>query len=67
MSFDDLPAQPPINARADCYAATALALSRPVAEHARGVFDLPYGKDYWQKIDIYLPNDPSLKIGRAHV
>jgi arylformamidase len=60
MSFDDLSPQPPINARADAYAVTALALSRAVAEKSRGRFDVAYGSDYWQKVDIYLPREQGL-------
>ncbi len=55
MSFADLPPQSPINDRADVYAATALALSQAVAATQPCVLDVPYGNDYWQKVDIYLP------------
>lgn len=61
MSFDDLPPQPPINIRADAYAATALLLSRFAAATTRCVLDVPYGEDYWQRLDIYLPGDESLR------
>lgn len=60
MSFDDLPPQTPINARADIYGAAALALSRVAAQRSRGLFDVPYGSDYWQKIDVYLPEQTGL-------
>jgi acetyl esterase/lipase len=63
MSFDDLIPQPPINPRADVYAATALALSRAVAERSRGVFDIPYGPHRQQRLDLYLPLAP----GAHHV
>ncbi len=60
MSFDDLPPQPPIYPReAEEYAESALRLSRAVRERARGCFDVPYGPDYWQKLDVYLPHVPS--------
>lgn len=59
MSFDDLPPQSGINANADVYAQTCLTLSRAVAEKAHAVLDVPYGPDYWQKIDIYLPDAPA--------
>lgn len=55
MSFDDLPPQPPINRNADAYAAECLRLSRAAAETTRCLLDVPYGPDYWQKIDIFLP------------
>lgn len=58
MSFDDLPPQTPINPNADAYADTCLALSRAVAERSQAVLDVPYGEDYWQKIDIYWPDTP---------
>lgn len=58
MAFDSLPPQSPINPRADAYAAKALALSKAVAANSRCVLDVPYGDDFWQKIDIYLPDDP---------
>ena len=59
MSFDDLPPQTPINPNADAYAERCLVLSRAVAETARAILDVPYGPDYWQKIDIYRPDEPS--------
>ncbi|MBD0415562.1 alpha/beta hydrolase [Oryzicola mucosus] len=59
MSFDDLPPQTPINANADAYAETCLRLSRAVAENSRAVLDVTYGPDYWQKLDIYLPEEPT--------
>ena len=61
MAFHDLPPQPAMNPRADVYAATALALSRAVAEKQRCVLDIAYGADYWQKLDIYLPAESGLR------
>lgn len=55
MSFDDLPPQPPINPKADAYGLECLRLSRAAAATARCLLDVPYGADYWQKIDIFLP------------
>src|SRR5256885_293549 len=49
------PPQPPINARADVSAAVPLELSRATAATHPCVLDVPYGDDYWQKLDIYLP------------
>ena len=58
MSFDDRPARPPIYPReAEDYARDALILSRRAADRVRSCPDLPYGDDYWQKLDIYLPDD----------
>lgn len=57
MAFDDLPPQPPIfPAEAEAYARQALERSRLAAERTRRVADVAYGPDYWQKIDIYLPD-----------
>ena len=61
MSFDDLKPQPPINIRADAYAETALRLSRLAAMTTRTVMDVAYGPDPLQTLDIYLPDDPSLR------
>lgn len=57
MAFDDLPPQSPINPKADAYARQCLDLSAAVRERARGAFDVPFGDDYWQKLDIYRPDD----------
>jgi len=62
MSFEDLPPQdlssfsPPARA----YFVEALARSRPVYENAPNRSDIAYGDDYWQKLDIFLPQ------GTAH-
>ncbi|WP_158213261.1 alpha/beta hydrolase [Pigmentiphaga sp. NML080357] len=59
MAFDDLPAQPPIYPeQAEAYAEQALRLSREAALRTRCVLDIPYGDDYWQKIDVYQPDEP---------
>lgn len=55
MSFDDLPPQPPINTNADAYGEECLKRSRVVADTANALLDVPYGIDYWQKLDVYLP------------
>ena len=58
MSFDDLPDQPPIYPReAEDYAREALDRSRQAAARVRNHMDIRYGDDYWQKMDIYLPDD----------
>ncbi|WP_132979840.1 alpha/beta hydrolase [Pigmentiphaga sp. D-2] len=57
MAFHDLPAQSPIYPEeAEAYARQALALSREAAARTRCVPDLPYGGDYWQKVDVYQPH-----------
>jgi len=67
MAFDDLPPLPPIpgigTLRPDAgdYHAFALEESRAVATTKRTVLDLAYGPDYWQKVDLYLPDDPAAR------
>jgi arylformamidase len=58
MAFDDLPVQPPMGPPAEAYAADILARSKRVAESSRVELDLAYGPDYWQKLDLYLPENP---------
>jgi acetyl esterase/lipase len=40
---------------AEQYAAFCLARTAQVQAQGRQVLDIPYGTDYWQKIDLYLP------------
>jgi arylformamidase len=58
--FVDLPSQSPLDGAVDVYAATALSLSRLAASTTRCQLDIPYGKDPWQKLDIYLPAQQKL-------
>ncbi len=61
MSFQDLPPQTPLYpTEAERYAQDALRLSEAAQRHCRHVIDVPYGTDYWQKLDIYLPRDTAL-------
>ncbi|MCX7382421.1 MAG: alpha/beta hydrolase [Alphaproteobacteria bacterium] len=60
MSFDNLPVQPKMGPVAEAYAAEILERSRAVAHTTRVVLDVPYGADPWQRIDIYLPDQPNL-------
>jgi arylformamidase len=56
MSFDDLPPLPPqVNPDAQAYIDRVCALSRAAYKTARGEFDIPYGHDYWQKVDVFAP------------
>jgi arylformamidase len=56
MSFEDLPPQSPIYpAEAQDYADAALALSREAVGRVEAHMDLPYGADYWQKVDVFGP------------
>lgn len=57
MSFDDLPPLPPlINPGAEEYAVRCMAATREVQRRRRAVLDCQYGDDYWQKLDVYLPD-----------
>jgi len=58
MSFNDLPTQSSINERADAYGKTSLQRSAEVAARVRCILNVPYGDDYWQKIDLFLPDGP---------
>ncbi|WP_067733929.1 alpha/beta hydrolase [Novosphingobium naphthalenivorans] len=57
MSFEDLPPQVELVTEAGSrYAKAVISMSRPVFETAdTALLDLRYGEDYYQKIDIYLP------------
>ena len=56
MSFDDLPPLPPlIQPGAAEYAERICARSRIAMANCNVRPDLAYGPDYWQKIDLYLP------------
>jgi arylformamidase len=56
MSFDDLPPLPTLRSPdARAYAERISNASRIVQTQTRTALDLPYGDDYWQKIDLYLP------------
>ncbi len=63
MSFEDLPELPPlIHPAGAAYAARIMDWSRAAqANHSRTVLEVPYGDDYWQKLDVYLPADPAVR------
>src|SRR5687767_3160138 len=62
MAFHDLPQQEPFAKEpANEYARRVLSLSEIAAKRIRNRSDLCYGDDYWQKVDVYLPDDPSLE------
>jgi hypothetical protein len=61
MPFENLPRQPRMGPVAEAYAADILARSRAVAMSSQTVLDVPYGDDYWQRIDLYLPAQSDLK------
>jgi arylformamidase len=58
MSFEDLPPLPQLLLPgAKEYAERISTASRRVMAATRCVLDVPYGtKDYWQKLDLYLPD-----------
>ena len=59
MSFDDMPDLGQMSLpEGSAYAAWAIEQSKLVAKQARIVWDLPYGSDFYQKLDLFLPNDP---------
>ncbi len=59
MSFEDLPPLPPLlQPGAAEYAERICAQSRLAMAKCVTRLDLPYGSDYWQKVDIYLPGEP---------
>jgi len=56
MAFNNLPEQSPIfPPEAGLYASRAIELSREAAKECEVIFDVPYGSDALQKIDIYRP------------
>ena len=62
MSFDDLPPLPRmIHPEANDYAARCMAASREVQSRWRTIVDCRYGDDYWQRYDVYLPQ----QVGKA--
>lgn len=58
MAFADLPPQPPMSAVAEEYAAFCLEHTAQAQARTRHVLDIALGVDYWQKLDLYLPDDP---------
>lgn len=56
------PIQPIYPAEAEGYGRQALELSRKAAALVPHHFDIPYGSDYWQRIDIYLPAEPTPRL-----
>jgi acetyl esterase/lipase len=43
---------------AEQYAAFCLAHTAQAQARTRHVLDIPFGADYWQKLDLYLPDEP---------
>tara|TARA_B100000686_G_scaffold331626_1_gene395392 strand:+ start:774 stop:1691 length:918 start_codon:yes stop_codon:yes gene_type:complete len=67
MAFDDLPPLREIpgmgkmRPEAPKHNAYVMEASRKVAESTRTKLDVPYGNSYWHKIDVYLPEDTTLR------
>ncbi|HYB11480.1 MAG TPA: alpha/beta hydrolase [Alphaproteobacteria bacterium] len=60
MSFDDLPPLPAlIHPDGPRYVDHIMTLGRQAQSATRCVLDQPYGPDYWQKLDVYLPDGES--------
>ncbi len=63
MSFDDLPPlPPPVHPEAEGYARRCMAATRRVQAASRVLIDCRYGTDYWQKLDVYLPDKAAAKL-----
>jgi acetyl esterase/lipase len=61
MSLTDLPPQPPMSSMAEEYAAFCLTRTAQAQARTRHRLDIPFGDDYWQKLDLYLPDDPTVQ------
>ncbi|ETX01958.1 MAG: hypothetical protein ETSY1_05370 [Candidatus Entotheonella factor] len=59
MPFADLPPQSPMMPAAEQYAAWCREATTTALAQTRHVLDIAYGSDYWQKIDLYLPEASS--------
>ena len=59
MALSDLPPQPPMGAEAEHYVTFCLEQTRKAQASTRHVLDIAYGTDYWQKLDLYLPDATS--------
>jgi arylformamidase len=57
MALADLPLQAPMSPAAEAYAAFCLTHTVQAQARLRHVLDIPFGADYWQKLDLYLPDD----------
>ncbi|MGQ4809118.1 hypothetical protein NKDENANG_02520 [Candidatus Entotheonellaceae bacterium PAL068K] len=56
MALADLPPQPPMSPAAEQYAMFCRTQTARVQAETRHMLDISYGDDYWQKIDLYLPD-----------
>lgn len=64
MSLDDLPPLPPtVDPGGRAFAQRRVAVARHVIATTRCVIDVQYrSDDYWQKLDIFLPDDPGASL-----
>lgn len=65
MALTHLPPQPPMSPEAERYAAWCIAHTAQAQACTNHVLDIPYGSDYWHKLDIYLPE--AVPTGRVPV
>ncbi|MDT0681610.1 alpha/beta hydrolase [Roseicyclus sp. F158] len=56
-NFKKLPAQSSINEKADAYGEVALETSEAAADTVRLAYDIPFGDDPAQAIDVYAPKE----------
>lgn len=62
MAFDNLPdLGPAFTPEGEAYSAWALEKSREAAGKFHVEFDIPFGEDSFQKLDLWLPQDLSLR------
>jgi acetyl esterase/lipase len=60
MSFDDMPNLGPfLRPGAQEYSDECIRLSRAAVPRTRNILDVPYGSDFFQKLDIFLPDRES--------
>ncbi len=62
MPFADLPPQSPMIPEAEHYAARCYEASNAALAQTRHVLDIAYGTDYWQKMDLYLPDASGARL-----
>ena len=61
MALTHLPPQPPMSPEAERYASWCVSQTAQAQDCTRHVLDIPYGSDYWHKLDIYQPEALSIQ------
>jgi arylformamidase len=61
MALTHLPPQPPMSQEAERYAAWCVTHTAQAQASTRHVLDIPYGSDYWHKLDVYQPETVPLE------